>query len=229
MEREVSALIKNWSRVQLQHENRTYTFFEHGGQVCICGGIGLEFARRSAEAVIALYHPQMVYSVGFAGALDPSLRIGDLFTPSTVLDIRDGSRIRLEEGSGTLLTFPHLAGVGQKQKLASAYAAQAVDMEAAAVAVAALRHSLSFAAVKVISDDATFELPGTERFIDHDGRFRAASFILFALLRPWLWLRVATLAANSHKAATALAKHLNHVLKIQQTASLEPLIARRED
>jgi adenosylhomocysteine nucleosidase len=102
-------------------------------------------------------------------------------------------------------------------------------MEAAAVATAAARHGIAFAAVKSISDEATFELAGTERFIDHEGRFHTASFILFALLRPWLWGRVAQLAGNNRKAAFALAKQIDHVLRIPQTARPETLLARRDD
>ena len=54
-------------------------------------------------------------------------------------------------------------------------------MEAAAVAVAAEKHSVAFAAVKAISDEANFEIPGSERFIDHEGRFHTGRFILFGL------------------------------------------------
>jgi adenosylhomocysteine nucleosidase len=233
MGREIHALVKNWQRVQRQYEGRTYTFFESGDIVCTCAGIGLEAARRAAEAVIALYQPQTVYSVGFAGALDPTLNVGDIFTPSTILDARDGSRTKIEpaqvrEGTGTLLTFPHIASASQKSKLHDAYGARAVDMEAAAIASAANKHGIAFTAIKAISDEATFDLPGTERFIDHEGRFHTASFILFALIRPWLWPRIAAVAANSRKAATVLAEHLNKVLSDQENSHSETtLIARR--
>jgi len=46
--------------------------------------------------------------------------------------------------------------------------------------------------------------------IDANGRFKTASFAAFVVLRPWLWRRTATLAANSRKAARALGKHLEH-------------------
>jgi adenosylhomocysteine nucleosidase len=213
LDREISGLVRNWRRVQREYEGRIYTFFEHGDQVCVSGGIGLEAARRAAEATITLYRPQFIYSAGFAGALDPSLRAGEILAPSAVIDARDGSRIQLEQGSGTLLTFPHVAGIAQKRKLASAYPAQAIDMEAAAVSTAARKHEIVFASIKSISDEASFELPGTEHFIDQEGRFRTAGFILFVLLRPWLWPRVAHLALNSRKAASALTNHLEQILE----------------
>jgi nucleoside phosphorylase len=213
LEREVSALTRNWSRVEKQHEGRTFTFFEHDGTVAVCGGIGLDAARRAAEAVIALYQPELIHSVGFAGALDASLQVGDIFSPAVVVDARDASRIQIQSGQGTLITFMEVAGAQQKANLAHAYSAQAVDMEAAAVATAARAHGIKFGATKVISDELNFEMPHMARFIDSQGRFSTARFAVFATLRPWLWPRVATLAANSRKAAKALGEHLRHCLQ----------------
>ncbi len=213
LEREVAALTRNCRCVQREYEGRKFTFFERNDAVLVCGGIGMEAARRATHAVIALYHPVRVQSVGFAGALDAGLRIGDIFTPSVVLDARDGSRIQLERGEGTLLTFMAVAGADQKLKLAQAYGARAIDMEAAAVATAARAHGIAFGATKVISDTLDFEMPGMARFINADGQFKTASFVLFAVLRPWLWRRVALLASNSSRAANRLDKHLESFLK----------------
>jgi adenosylhomocysteine nucleosidase len=219
LEREVSALIKGWTRVPRQHEGRTHLFFEHADTVVVCGGIGAQAARRAAEAVISLYRPTLVQSVGFAGALDASLRVGDIFSPATVIDARDASRIEISTGKGTLITFMDVASAAQKTTLAHAYAAQAVDMEAAAVAAAAHVHGVKFGAIKVISDELTFEMPQTARFIDAHGRFHTASFALFVTVRPWLWPRVATLAQNSHKAAIVLSNYLLHFRQPQPESS----------
>jgi adenosylhomocysteine nucleosidase len=208
LEREVAPLVKRWTRVPRRHDNRDYTFFEHENSVCLCGGIGAQAARRAAEAVIALYRPALLHSVGFAGALDATLHIGNIMTPALVLDARDGSRFPLPHGQGTLITFMEVAGTSQKEKLASAYAAQAVDMESAAVAAAATAHAIPFAATKVISDEADFEIPGISRFIDSQGQFNTAGFALATVIRPWLWKRLATLAFNSNQAANALSAYL---------------------
>jgi len=208
LEREVSGLIGGWTRVERDHEGRKFIFFEHDDMVLVCGGIGPEAARRAAEAVIALYHPALVRSVGFAGALDAALHVGNIFSPAVVLDARDGSRIEIAGGEGTLVTFMTVAGAGQKLKLAQAYGAQAVDMEAAAVAAAAHAHGIRFTATKVISDGLQFDMPETARFIDALGGFKTASFAFYVALRPWLWRRVATLTSDSRKAARALGEHL---------------------
>lgn len=208
LEREVASLIRNCSRVERDYEGRRFVFFEQGETVVICGGIGMEAARRAAEAVIALYHPALLQSVGFAGALHTGLRVGDIFSPAVVVDARDGSRVALESGNGVLITFMTVASANQKANLAQAYNAQAVDMEAAAVAAAARAHATPFAATKVISDGLDFEMPETALFIDSQGRFRTAAFTAFVVLRPWLWWRVSILARNGNLAARVLAEHL---------------------
>jgi len=217
LEREVSSLIRGWSRVARAHEGRRFVFSERDEMVVVCGGIGMEAARRAAEAAIALYHPTLVQSAGFAGALDKSLRIGDIFAPAVVIVARDASRIEIDSGNrsgkrkGTLVSFMAVAGIDQKANLAQAYGAQAVDMEASAVAAAARAHGIPFDAAKAISDEANFEMPETARFIDAQGRFKTSSFAFFVALRPWLWPRVALLANHSRKAARALGEHLERL------------------
>lgn len=208
LEREVSRMTTSCRRVEREHEGRKFIFFERDDMVVVCGGIGVEAARRAAEAVIALYRPTLVHSVGFAGALAAALRVGDVFLPAVVVNARDGSRVEIEGGEGTLVTFMAVAGVEQKRNLAQAYGAQLVDMEAAAVAAAARAHGIPFAATKVISDELNFEMPEMTRFINPQGQLQPVSFMIFVALRPWLWRRVARLAANSRKAARALGERL---------------------
>jgi adenosylhomocysteine nucleosidase len=212
LEREVSGLIRTWSRVECHYQGRRFVFFERDEMVVVCGGIGAEAARRAAEAVIALYRPTRVQSVGFAGALDAGLRVGDVFAPAVVLDARDSSRFEVDGAAGrvhsTLVTFMAVAGVQQKASLAKAYGAQAVDMEAAGVAMAARAHGIAFGATKVISDELDFEVLEMSPFIDPQGRFRTANFAAFVSLRPSLWRRVTALARNSRKAARVLGEHL---------------------
>lgn len=208
LEREVRDLIKTCRRVERDYQDRDFIFFEQDEMVIVCGGIGIEAARRAAEAVISLYHPALLMSVGFAGALDAALHVGDIFLPAAVLDARDGSRFEIDGGKGLLVTFMEVAGSQQKATLAKAYNARAVDMEAAAVATAARAHGIQFAATKVISDGLDFEMPQTARFINAQGRFQTVGFALFVALRPWLWRRVAILARNSNQASRSLARHL---------------------
>jgi adenosylhomocysteine nucleosidase len=211
LEREVSSFIKSCRRIEQPYDGRGFVFFESAGMVVVCGGIGTDAARRAAEAVIALYHPERVRSVGFAGALDAGLHVGDVIEPGVVIDARDGSRVFVAgaDNQKSVVTYMSVAGIQQKTTLAHAFGASAVDMEAAAVAAAAAAHGIGFSATKVISDELNFEIPDMDRFIDSRGRFKTASFALFITPRPWLWNRIAHLARNSGKAARVLSNHLH--------------------
>jgi len=204
LEREVRPLIKDWPIVKREHEGRRFNFFERDGTVVVCGGIGAEAARRAAEATFCFYHPPLILSVGFAGALDPTLKAGNIFQPRFVIDVNDGSRVETRAGTGTLLTVSSVAGADQKAKYLKDYGVAAIDMEAAAVARAARSHSIPFSAVKAISDEYDFDLPPMERFVSPDGQFRTSAFVAFVSVRPWLWVRTVRLAGNTAKASLAL-------------------------
>src|SRR5712691_5942124 len=144
LEREVWPLVKHWSASEREFDGRQFKFFENERAVLVCGGIGAEAARRACEAMIALYQPVLVISAGFAGALSADSHVGDVFVPRRVVDASDGSVVETGMGHGSLVTFAGVAGVAGKKKLAQAYGAQAVDMEAAAVARAARARGTRF-------------------------------------------------------------------------------------
>ena len=204
MEREVAGAIKNWRTSKREYEGRRYRFYENQRAVLVCAGIGAEAARRACEAVIRLYQPSLVISIGLAGGLNPETRVGSLFIPNRLVDAGDGSGLEMAEGQGTLVSWDSVANVEQKAKLAKAYGASAVDMEAAAVARGAVTRKADFMAVKAISDAYDFEFPALERFIAPDGRFRTGALVMFAAVRPWLWKKFFYLKRNSEHAANTL-------------------------
>jgi adenosylhomocysteine nucleosidase len=208
LEREIWPLVKHWRAADREYGGSRFRFFEKEPWVAVCGGIGPAAARRATEAVISLYQPRVVQSVGFAGALQSRLQVGEVLEVRYVIDVADGSKIDTGRGSGVLVSFASVAGSEQKSRLAKAYGAKAVDMEAAAVAKGAEAHRLPFAAIKVISDEIGFPIPPVDRFTTKEGGFRTAGFVGFAVLRPWLWAAVIRLARNSAKASQALCERL---------------------
>jgi adenosylhomocysteine nucleosidase len=204
LEREVRPLIKHWEPVDREHEGREFTFYGHGQTVLVCGGIGASAARRATEAVIALYHPKQVVSAGFAGALNSTLKVGEVFIPARVVDSQDASSTETHTGQGVLVSFAEIASPEQKAKLGYAFGAQVVDMEAAAVARGAHARDVSFMAVKAISDESDFVLPQMNRYVSPEGKFRTAGFALAMAVRPWMWARTVRLARNSARASRAL-------------------------
>lgn len=204
LEREVRPLVREWRVSEKDVNGKRFRFFEKDDFVLVCGGIGAEAARRAAEAVIAFYTPKVIYSAGFAGALDPGLKVGTIVRPRRVVNADDGSSTSVDRGEGVLVSFGSVASPEQKASLRNSFGAQAVDMEAAAVARAAEVRGVEFEVVKVISDEFDFRFPSTERFVDSNGQFLEGRFAWFAALRPWLWPRALRLAGNSNRAARAL-------------------------
>jgi len=221
LEREVRPLVKGWRRVEREYLGRGFNFFESGQAVAVCGGIGAEAARRATEAVIALYMPELVLSVGFAGGLDPALKVGEIFSPSRVIDARDGSSVEIAAGRGVLVSALTIAGMEQKAKLAESYAAQAVDMEAAAVSRGAQARGVRFMAVKAISDESAFSMPPLDRFVNRDGQFCQTAFAASLGARPWLWSKVFQLAGNSAKASRALCVELDRYINESKVSAAE--------
>jgi adenosylhomocysteine nucleosidase len=208
LEREVCPLVKGWRASEREHAGWRFRFFEKDDVVVVCGGIGAEAARRAAEAVIVHYAPEVVYSVGFAGALEAKLKVGDWLRPGRVVNAGDGSSVAIEGGEGVLVSLDAIASPEQKAKLREAYEAQAVDMEAAAVARAAEARGVAFVAVKAISDEVDFVFPPMERFVDSAGRFSEARFAVYTAVRPWLWWKVIRMGQKSRRAAASLCEHL---------------------
>lgn len=211
LEREVRPLVKSWRVSQKESDGRRFRFFERDDAAVVCAGIGAEAARRAAEAVIALYAPHVVCSAGFAGALDARLKVGDIVQPALVVNAGDGSRVEIENGSGVLVSFAAIANPAQKAQLRESFAAQAVDMEAAAVARAAEARGIRFSAVKAISDEIDFEFPSLDRFVDAGGSFSELRFAAFAAVRPWLWSKVIRLGRDSSRASRALCAALQKI------------------
>ena len=218
LEREVWPLVKDWPPSPREFDGRGFKFFEKDGVALVCGGIGAEAARRAAEAIIGLYRPEVVISAGFAGGLDPTLQTGHTMTPRHVIDASDGSRTDSGCGEGVLISFAGIAGVEQKAKLGAAYGAQAVDMEAAAVARSAEAHGVRFLACKVISDTSSSSLPPIASFVGSDGKFHALRFLAYIALRPWLWFRVQRLATDTAMAADKLCEVLTETSEFHAAA-----------
>jgi adenosylhomocysteine nucleosidase len=203
MEREVHPLVRNWQRAQAGG----LPAWRSGNVLVVCGGIGAGPARRAAECVMSAFDPSVLMSVGFAGSLDRMLKAPDVFVPAKVVDVCSGKEFVTGEPSGTstLLTLDEIADAASKQALARDYDAQAVDMEAAAVAGVAAGHGLEFRAVKAISEDIGFPLPSFAPFITGEGGLRTVPLAAHLAARPWLWASVLALHQNAVRASRALA------------------------
>lgn len=177
------------------------------------GGIGHAAGRRAAEVIVGEANPGILISAGLAGALSPSLKAGDIVRAREVVDEASGERHETIGGDAVLVTAVRVTGSQGKRRLATAYSASAVDMEAAAVAGIAKQHGICFAVVKAISDDLAFAMPPVNGFVTPQGQFRAGAFAAHVAVRPRWWLPTVRLALNSRRASRNLAVALEHLIE----------------
>ena len=178
------------------------------------GGIGEKFARRAAETAIQDAQPKRLISAGVVGAISPALKVGDVGRIREVLDIATGVRYPSANGGNWMLaTSQEVSDAVAKHLLHSQYGAEVVDMEGAAVAQVAMKHGLEFDSIKSISDDAGFDMPPMERFIDENGRFAALRFLMYVALHPRWWATLGKIKKNSDLATKNLCRELEHLLE----------------
>lgn len=182
--------------------------------IAACAGAGQSAATRAFAGIEDGGPIDLVFSVGWAGALKPELAAGSAHNMAGVVDVRTGERFRCDAGAGDLwlVTSPRVADRNEKYRLADSYNADLVDMEAAAVARLAAMREIPFYCIKGVSDGLDDRLPDFNPFLDADGRFQMARFAVFALLRPVYWPALIRMGENSKQASQSIAESLHEFL-----------------
>ena len=182
--------------------------------IAACAGAGQAAATRAFAAIEDGGPISLAISVGWAGALRADLAVGAAHNLAGVIDARTGERFNCDAGCGNLwlTTSPRVADEAEKLRLASAYSAALVDMEAAAVARLAAMREIPFYAIKGISDALHDRLPDFNPFIDSTGKFHTARFAFHAALRPMYWPALVRMGENSKRASQAIAEGLRSLL-----------------
>jgi adenosylhomocysteine nucleosidase len=185
--------------------------------IAACAGAGQPAATRAFAALEDGGPIDLVFSIGWAGALRANLPAGSAYNVAGVIDTRTGERFRCDAESGDLwlATSPRVAGEKEKLHLASTYNAALVDMEAAAIARLAAMRGIPFYAIKGISDSLHAKLPDFNRFITPGGRMLTGKLLFHVLPRPWHWPALIRMGENSKKAARNIAGTLYEFLSEQ--------------
>jgi adenosylhomocysteine nucleosidase len=219
---ELSWLVKGWP-----HSDRAGVHFwaqrnEEEEWIAACAGAGQPAVTRAFAALEDGGPIDLIFSIGWAGALRADLSAGSAHNVAGVIDTRTGERFRCDAESGNLwlVTTPRVADEKEKLRLASTYNAALVDMEAAAVARLAAMRGVPFYAIKGISDSLDAKLPDFNRFLTPGGRLQTGKLILYALLRPWHWSALIQMGENSKKAARSIAESFHSFLAEQDNSEV---------
>jgi adenosylhomocysteine nucleosidase len=132
------------------------------GITILLTGIGRQNAEKSLREFLAggaSVPPDLVLTCGFAGGLNPDLKLGDIIfeTSDETLRVK-----LLDAGAKQLKIFcaDRIATtVAEKKKLRAETGADAVEMESAAIHAVCRERGIPCATVRVISDTAGEDLP----------------------------------------------------------------------
>jgi nucleoside phosphorylase len=161
--------------------------------MAIASGAGAE---RAFAAVIVASKPSAVCNIGFCGALDESLRVGDVVVAMQVRDhtgIRTHAYETLVPGvgktaailPGAIVSIHHVAQTAAEKRSLRATGASIVDMEAAGAARAAEDLGLPFYCIRAVSDLAGEDFENDfNAALGPDGRFSTLRLIRGALASP---------------------------------------------
>ncbi|MHB8523718.1 MAG: phosphorylase family protein [Limisphaerales bacterium] len=180
-------------------------------------GIGRQNARNAIRAALSAHSPRLVLTCGFAGALHPDLARG-----TVVFDADEESTLTpaLNSAGAVHARFlcleRVLSTVAEKQAARQTSAADAVEMESAAIRAACRERGIASATVRVISDAATEDLPLDFNAFLTPGNQMNYARLVFALLRsPGKIGALLKLRRQCQAAAEALARVLVRIIPDQ--------------
>ena len=156
--------------------------------VLVANGPGPDLAGRATEIVRSHQELKGLVSTGFCGALNPALEPCDIFVATEIMGVayalsvpRSSERVK----SGKLLSIDRVVSNAAEKTDLHQTGPDAVEMEAAGVALKAAQWNLPFYCVRVVTDTSTENFPlDFNRMRDADGRFSRIRIMAAALRRP---------------------------------------------
>ena len=167
--------------------------------VLVANGPGPKLAGRASEIVRKHQELKGLVSTGFCGALNPALEPCDIFVATEVITLSHdrqgvvGQSLAYGRGSvmggsvrtGKLLSMDRVVSTAAEKADLCQTGADAVEMEAAAVALKAAEWNLPFFCIRVVTDTSAETFPlDFNRMRDADGRFSRTRIMAAALRRP---------------------------------------------
>jgi len=205
--------------------------------VLVRTGMGKERAENATRFVLERYPVTAIISLGFAGALAPNLRVGDVVVCSKLHCVHsfEDEEERLEPHAADAglhslaLQCPEdrvarfLAGSGvtalqldpdpeKMQELRDAFDAHIIDMESYWIARMASARQIPFIAIRSISDTVERSVQPFDRILAPDGSLLWKKAVLCFLLHPRYLMNVFALFRNTRPAKKNMAAFVSHLV-----------------
>lgn len=184
-------------------------------------GIGKKNARRAFQNALETFTPALVVTCGFAGALNPDLKIGDVIF-LTIDPGLDKALVNLRASPASFFCAPRIATTAaEKEKLRRETGASAVEMESGVISeICCERGILRHATVRVISDTAQEDLPlDFNALMTRDEKISLFKLTGALLKSPGKVPQLLKLQRNTKMAADQLAEVLSGLLRAFRSGS----------
>ena len=153
-------------------------------------GVGKEACRERMAVILRRERFQYLISAGFAGGLEPQLKIGNLLVAENYssAELLASPQLKLDdEGTflGKLLTVPAMVeSKSERERLFKNTGAEAVDMETQFIAEACASHQIPMLSVRAISDTPAEPFPAPAHVLfdlakQRTDFFRLGSYLLW--------------------------------------------------
>jgi len=187
----------------------------HPGVVTLIVGIGRQNAEQSVRSFLTSGSPALVLTCGFAGGLNPDLKLGEV-----VFDVQSPkSKVQSQltaAGAKPVKFFcaDRIATtVAEKQALRAQTGADAVEMESAAIHAVCAERGIPCVTVRVISDTADEALPlDFNALAKPDKSIDAGKLALAIAKAPWKIGALLALQKKTKFAAERLAAVLEKII-----------------
>ena len=205
---ELKPLVQGWETTPLKH-GFSYSQTRNGVEsIAVYCGMGREAAGLACMQAIEGGPLAALVSIGWAGALSSSLRTGQSYCVTDVVDAATAEQYVTESQAAEkvrLVTARRVILKEEKRRIAEDFDAVLVDMEAATVARLARVRGIPFYCYKAVSDSMDDALPDLNPYISANGQMKTGRFAASVILKPQYWPSLVRMGKNSSIGAAALA------------------------